>query len=430
MIDTLIIKNFKSLKNVRFDLQKINLLIGPNNSGKTNVLKAFTFVFNTLLYDFKGDLLSTFRRYYHGFADENTSIFTEPISFTFIRKGETRFEYYILEFWGITKDKKQVTRELIGETNRELPDSFAIHQWNKYANLFTKFQIQALNNNQILGSLLPETKTDSEYFRVSFNNKERNALTILSKEDAKKPLFVGFEFVFSLAKELNQIFKNINIYNPDPNQIKKEKLLTSDNFVSHDASNLVSFLDSMRDEYPETFEKIKLDFTICLPEIKDIRFKKIVTKDQTSKKIGFADINGRVFWANEVSEGTLYFLALLAIIHQPTPPKLLLIEEPEKGIHPRRLHEIMHFIFKLADDKDIQIILTSHSPQIVNEFEDYPESIFIFDFEEDKTKVTNLLTGIIEPSDKKSNKTNFPKINYTDTLGENWIYGFLGGIPK
>ncbi len=134
--------------------------------------------------------------------------------------------------------------------------------------------------------------------------------------------------------------------------------------------------------------------------------------------------------ADEVSEGTLYFMALLAIIHQPSPPKLLMIEEPEKGIHPRRLHEVMSFIFDLADKKDIQIIMTSHSPQVVNEFEDFPESVFVFDNENGETGVRNLLKDIIEPSDKKSEETNLPKINYTKTLGEHWIYGFLGGVPK
>ena len=430
MIDSLIIKNYKSLKSVRFDLQKINLFIGPNNSGKSNVLDGLAFVFNKLLFGFKGDLFKTFRRYYYGFADENTYVFTEPISFTFIKKGENRFEYYIIEFWGVTKNRKQITRELLGVTNKLLPDDFAIRNWKEQAGRFDNLEIQALNNNMIFGDLIPDVKADYKNVRLFFVKNEKPQIEVFSESNEAKPLFLNLKPLMPLAEELNNIINKIHIFNPDPNQIKKEKPLTSDNYVSYDASNLVSFLDSMRDEFPDVFEKIKKDFTVCLPEIKDIRFKKIVIDEQTSKKIGFADKQGHVFWADEVSEGTLYFLALLAIIHQPSPPELLLIEEPEKGIHPRRLHEIMHFIFQLIDKKNIQIILTSHSPQIVNEFEDIPESIFVFDFYDGQTKVTNLLTGIIEPSDKKSQKTKLPKINFTETLGENWIYGFLGGVPK
>ena len=51
MIDTIIIDNFKSIKHAKFDLQKVNLFIGPNNSGKTNALNAITFVFNKLFFD-------------------------------------------------------------------------------------------------------------------------------------------------------------------------------------------------------------------------------------------------------------------------------------------------------------------------------------------------------------------------------------------
>jgi len=190
------------------------------------------------------------------------------------------------------------------------------------------------------------------------------------------------------------------------------------------------FFDNMRDYQPEIFAAIKKDLTECLHEIKDIRFKKVKLNSEISKQIVLFDIYGRGFMADEVSEGTLYFMALLAIIHQPSPPKLLMIEEPEKGIHPRRLHEVMNFIFDLADKKDIQIIMTSHSPQVVNEFEDFPESVFVFDSENGETKVRNLLKDIIETSDRKSEETNLPKIDYTKTLGEHWIYGFLGGVPK
>ena len=49
MLKRVSIQNFKSLKDVTLDLQKVNLLIGPNNSGKTNFLKALEFCFHSLI---------------------------------------------------------------------------------------------------------------------------------------------------------------------------------------------------------------------------------------------------------------------------------------------------------------------------------------------------------------------------------------------
>ena len=87
---------------------------------------------------------------------------------------------------------------------------------------------------------------------------------------------------------------------------------------------------------------------------------------------------GITYWADELSEGTLYFLALLCIINQPNPPKLLLLEEPEKGIHPRRIHEVINFICRLVAEKDIQVIMTTHSPLLLDEFAEIAGKCFCF----------------------------------------------------
>ncbi|MCY7352978.1 MAG: AAA family ATPase, partial [Cytophagaceae bacterium] len=130
-------------------------------------------------------------------------------------------------------------------------------------------------------------------------------------------------------------------------------------------------------------------------------------------------------------EGTLCFLALLCIIHQPSPPKLLLIEEPERGIHPRRIREVMNFIFRLAEEKDdVQIILTTHNEHVLNDFATIPEAVFVFDKNEDgATEIQNLKRDIIDPSHEKSRELGIEEVDFTSNLGESWIYGLLGGVP-
>ena len=241
----------------------------------------------------------------------------------------------------------------------------------------------------------------------------------------------------------NSFFNNVKVYKPNPVKlIKPFPILSNQLLVSKDASNLIAFFDTLRDRFPENFKAIENDLNKCIPELTGLRFENVELKkdddlfkiygDKTFKRLGLYDnVNKLTYWADELSEGTLYFLALLCIVHQPNPPKLLLLEEPEKGIHPRRIKEVLDFIFQLAEDKDIQVIMTSHSERVLDEFEDIPEAVFIFDKDEEgATQVKNLLKDVIEPSDKLMEENNVPKIKFTDSLGSHWITGFIGGVPR
>ncbi|GAB3916933.1 hypothetical protein GCM10028804_04130 [Larkinella terrae] len=249
------------------------------------------------------------------------------------------------------------------------------------------------------------------------------------------------------TNELKSRTGELKIYKPDSNRIDKPGPVgTGEEVVNADASNIVGFLDLMLSRYRRNiFDQIELYIHQCIPEFDEIKLddvqpndnlKKIYSEDKINnsfKRFGLA--NGKqniTFWSNELSEGTLYFLALLCIIHQPNPPKLLLLEEPEKGIHPRRIKEVVNFIFRLADEKDIQVIMTTHSPIVLDMFKDMPESVFIFDKNNDEgaTKVKNLQRDVIEPDTKRSEDLGIEPPHYTDSLGDSWTVGFLGGVPK
>jgi energy-coupling factor transporter ATP-binding protein EcfA2 len=79
--------------------------------------------------------------------------------------------------------------------------------------------------------------------------------------------------------------------------------------------------------------------------------------------------------ASEVSQGLLVYFAFLCIVHRDDAPSVLLIEEPENGVHPLRLHEIVTLLRTLTE-RGVQILLTTHSPDLLNACK--PEEVLVF----------------------------------------------------
>lgn len=390
MLQRISIQNFKSLKDVTLDLQKVNLLIGPNNSGKSNLLKALTVI---------GQL--GFERT-NKKAQENIS---ETDFYKKLKNEKILFEMILEKVYPGTKSnygKIEIKNGIVEHLSIQDPLREGIH--------FSDFIFW---QNPITGE-------DQEIWLMDKDN-----------------------FYYPISSYFRIFFENVLIYKPDPNKYSKPfPLLPNQELVESDASNLIAFFDIVRDRYPESFQKIEKDLAKCIPEFSSIRFMNVevnaedelfkIYGTRSYKKLGLYNQEQEVtYWADELSEGTLYFLALLCIINQPNPPKLLLLEEPEKGIHPRRIKEVIDLIFQLSEEKDIQIILTTHSERALDEFEDIPESVFVFDKDEEgATLIRNLQKDIIEPSNKEMDKKGLPRLKFTESLGSHWITGFIGGVPK
>lgn len=370
MLKRVSIQNFKSLKDVTLDLQKVNLLIGPNNSGKTNFLKALEY-----------------------FGKDSRPNSDEP--------DRDKIAY------------KHNTHDLISIEFKFEPENID-HSFRNYTYFVLKCQIN------------PNISV-----RRYVYHEDSDGIESHSPKDK------------SFAYEIDHKVGSLIIYKPDPNKLDKPGPVgRGEEFVNADASNIVGFLDLMLGKYRKTvFNRIEKDINTCISEFDEIKIEDSpqVTKElkeqfpeNSFRRLGLANNKqGITYWADELSEGTLYFIALLCIINQPNPPKLLLLEEPEKGIHPRRIYEVIQFIFGLVDDKDIQVIMTTHSPTVVDMFKDMPESVFIFDKDEEgATYVKNLQKDIIEPETAESEKLGFDPPQYLNGLGEAWKIGFLGGVPR
>lgn len=117
--------------------------------------------------------------------------------------------------------------------------------------------------------------------------------------------------------------------------------------------------------------------------------------------------------ASRFSDGTLRWICLLAILLNPEPPPLICIEEPELGLHPDIIGALANLI-KQASERT-QVIVTTHSRSLVDEFTDTPEDVIVCEKEGGETKMGRLDRAELEGWLK----------HYT--LGHTWATGAIGG---
>ncbi|QSJ19985.1 AAA family ATPase [Nostoc sp. UHCC 0702] len=84
--------------------------------------------------------------------------------------------------------------------------------------------------------------------------------------------------------------------------------------------------------------------------------------------------------ANRLSDGTLRYLFLMALLLDPTPPPLICIEEPEIGLHPDILPTIAQMLIEASGRT--QIIVTTHSDALVSALSEYPETVLVCERDE------------------------------------------------
>lgn len=114
-----------------------------------------------------------------------------------------------------------------------------------------------------------------------------------------------------------------------------------------------------------------------------------------------------------MSDGTLRWLTLLTILLNPDPPSLVCIEEPELGLHPDMIHELAKLLIDASTRT--QLIITTHSDRLVEEFTDTPEAVLVCEKENGASKFRRLerekLAAWLEEY----------------TLGQIWTRGQIGG---
>ena len=159
----------------------------------------------------------------------------------------------------------------------------------------------------------------------------------------------------------------------DPDELRKDvNLLPSGAalwFQNEKGLGLAGLYDALLGRDRNAFIAIETRFRSLFPTAAGLRLD---NSSNATKALGLTLVGGKKVSAAEMSEGMLYWLAF-AIIEHLAPQSMLFIEEPENGLHPARIAEVMRVLHEVS--QRTQIILATHSPLVINELR--PEEVTI-----------------------------------------------------
>jgi predicted ATPase len=331
MITRFHVSNYKALRDVSLDLTPIHVLIGPNDSGKTSILEAMAALCRTVSVD---NLSKAFPGEWEGrslvwLGVEEPTVFFEAQ----IRDGLFQAKYRLACKF---RDHDGVFNggESIVDCSSPPPEI----------------------------TFSPDRPYQSEVFRQT----ESMAFS----SDVRWPNI----------QKVRDALHEVQLHRWVPSKLSLPVLLDySSHFsLAESGFGLARFLDDLLGVDRDRFDRMEEKFCELFPEVDHIRLERTPgyrtenggAREQPGKEIRFELRDDRgVIPASQASDGMMLLLAYLAILHMPKPPRLLLIEEPENGVHPARLKEVLQILRELvAEQAKTQVVMTTHSPYVVDQF--------------------------------------------------------------
>jgi len=445
------IKNFKSYKDSEIDLKNFNVVIGPNSSGKSNLIELFkllksiytesytidpflpwwgyhnvvwqrdethpisvVFYLNAYGYDAVYETVFTGQGGYFRFIKEKLVI---NDVLTVHRQGETVSIQHNKSF--INKIWRSYTKKSLHEPfffSKEFAET--LKQKDYYYNIQlknvisdTETVLSFLSKNKYLSTYFDTDKIVVDFFLGTEEEQKKNWAAAISPLKGK--IFIKNHKQYRMASVLyavvnwyEEFLSNIIVLRPiSAREIKKNILVArKEEELTEDALNLQSVLYNMFLTENKLPERIRSAMNYVFPGT-NIRF------ELTSDARLYLKVNeqGLELDPPMISDGFYKFLAIMTALEKNA--SLLLIDEIENSLHPKAIERIIDEL----KDSNYPIIITTHSPAVIDIVD--PKDIILLEKDPiDGSKATR----IKDPEEVKRKLTDLGI-----TLSEGWLYGKL-----
>lgn len=389
-IDSVSIKGFRSLAEVEIaQLPQAVVMVGANGSGKSNFIRFFEMVQQTLNEHKLGMFVSD-----QGGADDQLfggASISKQIEATISIRNKVGISQYHFQLSFAQPDRLQFAKELFRFVEEECRE--------------TQFEKGRDSNSELGWQDLGNGHTEAKILEVACSHSSDNGDNNCEWKGHCRA-----------AKEVVNLFKKSSIFQfHDTSDTSKMKIKWDihDCFsLRPDGGNLASVLHKLEKDNPLEYKSIHRDISQVLPD-----FGGFAIQEENGKVIlRWKSLGTRkIFGAHLTSDGSLRFFALATLLNLPSEmlPDVIFLDEPELGMHPAAISLVGSIIDVIS--QKCQVILATQSPLLVDEFD--LDEIIVFDLKDGKTLARQL--------EEKEFKHWLEKY----TTGQLWQKNVIGGRP-
>lgn len=397
VFQTLRLKNLLSYgpDGREIDLKPLNVLIGPNASGKSNMMEALG-----LLRATPSDLTAPVREgggigewLWKGAATPPVAEIEVVVAYP---EGVQPLRYRLC--FTMTGQRLEVVDEAVENTEPlvNYPDVYFFYRYQNgrpALNVRTKLQEPAGTN-----------KGRSQRRLQQADLSPHQSVLSQRKDPDQYPELTYLNNLFSSV----QLYREWNLGRYTAPRLPQRADLPED-FLLEDASNLGLVVNSLQ-HHGQTKHSIITRLQELYEGVSDI-----TTRIQGGTVQLFVHEKGlrEPIPATRLSDGTLRYLCLLTILLHPSPPPVICMEEPELGLHPDIMPKLAELL--IAASRRTQLIVTTHSDELVSALSEVPEAVLVCERDEGGSRLRRL--------DPEPLKVWLEKYS----LGDLWAMGELGG---
>jgi predicted ATPase len=357
-LEKLTIKNFKSIREQSLELERLNVFIGANGAGKSNLIQVFQF-----LREIQQRNLATY------------SLQRGADSLLYFGRKTSRFMEFYLEF--SEDDISKAYRIRLSPTDE--------------------------------GALIVDQET------FYFHDRKRSPMP-----DSESFSFGSKEIAISTNRTSNWVGSQLETFRlyhfhdtSDAAPVKSACALEDNRFLRPDASNLAAFLYYLQQQKPDHFRNIEDTVRQIAPFFERFTLEPSRLRPDTIR-LEWKEVGSDAYFnATSLSDGTLRFICLATLLLQPELPALVLLDEPELGLHPAAITLLADLLTSAATQT--QVLVATQSVTLVNQFE--PEQVWTVDREDGQSVFRHL------------SKQDMGAWLDDYALGELWEKNVLGARP-
>lgn len=353
MLHTFKITNFKSIDEICMDLQKLNFIVGMNGAGKSTILQALDFTSQLM----KGDIQSWLANREWDFKDLRNQNNKN-------RKFNIDIEIFLDHY---DQDVEKLIVWKASFSTRDLfcrSESIYLYDVNldNYEPVMISYSgiIEIIGGREYIDDVTGLTKDDISNKNFKNNKKDTFALTnnyhgsILSslKED----------YFNSYMKHVKHVIGNItSLELLSPATLRKRSRLNKD-ILGIGGEKLAGRIAELKISHQESFENIQKELKIFYPHLQEIDIKNLVSgwkqlifmENYSNSKLTIS--------AKHINDGMLRILAIITQVFQSNS-SVILLDEIENGINQEIIKPLVR---TLAEVKNVQFVITTHSPLLLN----------------------------------------------------------------